>query len=172
MGNLAYPNLDIVGRLEQIPTDGPSIFLAGPTPRSPLVPSWRPEAIALIEEMWAGPRRLTVITPEPIDDDVYREDYDDQIDWEFAARTAATAIAYWVPRDLVAMPGFTTNVEFGYDVAKRPDRVVLGCPPSCPNPERNRYLIHLAYDSNVPVSEFLANTIRMALDIAWRGISR
>ncbi|MFD0630529.1 hypothetical protein ACFQ9X_01545 [Catenulispora yoronensis] len=37
------------------------------------------------------------------------------------------------------MPGFTTNVEFGLDVAE--GRVVLGCPPDCPNPERNRYLI-------------------------------
>ncbi|MFJ8855455.1 hypothetical protein [Streptomyces sp. NPDC102437] len=32
-----------------------------------------------------------------------------------------------------------TNVEFGLDAPT--GRAVLGCPPDCPNPERNRYLI-------------------------------
>lgn len=161
-------NLDIVGRLEQIPTEGPLVFLAGPTPRGPLVLSWRPEAILQLGAMWLGPGRLTIITPEPRDG-VYREHYDDQIDWEFAARDASTAIAYWIPRDVVNMPGFTTNVEFGYDVAKRPERVVLGCPPDCPNPERNRYLTHVADRHNVPLRESLTGTLSAALTILAKG---
>lgn len=68
--------------------------------------------------------------------------FDDQAEWETTAREAATAILLWIPRDLRTLPGFTTNVEFGLDVTT--GRAVLGCPPDCPSPGRNRYLIWLA----------------------------
>jgi hypothetical protein len=70
---------------------------------------------------------------------------------------------FWIPRDLRTLPGFTTNVEFGLDVTT--GRAVLGCPPDCPNPERNRYLIWLARRHGVPVTETLKGTVAAALAI-------
>jgi hypothetical protein len=41
-----------------------AVFLAGPSPRDPAVPSWRPEARRLLRERWAGSGRLIVFDPE------------------------------------------------------------------------------------------------------------
>lgn len=91
------------------------------------------------------------------------EHYDDQVEWETEARANADAILFWIPRDLTTLPGMTTNVEFGLDVST--GRAVLGCPPDCPNPESNRYLIHVAHRHQVPVHETLPNTVTAALAI-------
>jgi hypothetical protein len=158
--------VNLTYRLEKLPAaETISLFLAGPSPRSPHVESWRPAAISLAEENLWNLSKITLITPEPRDG-VYPKNYDDQIDWEFDARAAAAAILYWIPRDVVNLPGFTTNVEFGYDVATRPERVVLGCPPDCPDPEQNRYLIYMARHHNVPVRETLLRTLLTATAIA------
>lgn len=143
---------------EPIPA-GPSVFLAGPTPTRGVVPSWRPAAIEAIEAAWTG-EALTVLTPESRGG-VRAAHYDDQFEWETAARAAASVVLFWIPRDLRSMPGFTTNVEFGHDVTT--GRAVLGCPPDCPNPERNRYLIHLARRYGVSVCETLDDTVRVAV---------
>ncbi|MCI2422871.1 nucleoside 2-deoxyribosyltransferase domain-containing protein [Saccharopolyspora sp. K220] len=84
-----------------------------------------------------------------------------KVDWETDARSAATAILFWIPRDLKSLPGFTTNVEFGLDVTT--GKAVLGCPPDCPNPERNRYLVYVARRHAVPVCETLTDTVAAAL---------
>jgi hypothetical protein len=139
--------------------EGSSVFLAGPTPRSDNVPSWRPGAVRELAAQWSGPGRLAVLIPEPSG---RRWAYhDNQAEWETAGREAATAILFWIPRDLRTLPGFTTNVEFGLDVTT--GRAVLGCPPDCPNPERNRYLIWLARRHGVPVNETLTATVASAL---------
>ncbi|MFI5672224.1 nucleoside 2-deoxyribosyltransferase domain-containing protein [Streptomyces sp. NPDC051704] len=146
---------------EPIPAAGPSVFLAGPTPDKSLpVPSWRPEALRLLAKQWADHQPLTVLSPESRHGE--RADrYEAQVDWETEARAAATAILFWIPRDLRTLPGMTTNVEFGLDVAT--GRVVLGCPPDCPNPERNRYLIYVARRHGVPVCTTLTDTATAAL---------
>ncbi|MFD4870213.1 hypothetical protein [Streptomyces sp. NPDC058412] len=59
------------------------------------------------------------------------------------------------------LPGMTTNVEFSLDVST--GRAVLGCPPDCPNPERNRYLIYVARRHCVPVCTTLTGTVAAAL---------
>lgn len=87
--------------------------------------------------------------------------YDDQVEWETAARATADAILFWIPRDLTTMPGFTTNVEFGLDIPT--GRVVLGCPPDCAAPERNRYLIWVAHRHGAPVRDTLSDTVAAAL---------
>lgn len=151
--------IQVVWAREEIP-EGPSVFLAGPTPRAgDGVPSWRPAAIEAIEANWNG-GPLTVLTPESRGG-IRAAHYDDQFVWETAARAAATVVLFWIPRDLATMPSFTTNVEFGHDVTT--GRAVLGCPPDCPNPERNRYLIALARHYGAPVCESLDDTIRTAL---------
>lgn len=154
----------VVYAREPIPA-GPSVFLAGPTPRSPEVPSWRPDAVEEITARWTGPGPLTVLSPESRGG-VRAEHYDDQIQWETAARARAAAILFWIPRDLRTMPAFTTNVEWGYDLGTRTGRVVLGCPGDCPDPARNRYLIWIARQHGVPVAGTLPDTVAAALVVA------
>lgn len=142
------------------------MFLAGPTPRRDDVPSWRPAAIEVLIERWRGPQELVVFSPESRGG-LRAVDYDDQVAWETEARAVADAILFWIPRDLATMPGFTTNVEFGLDVTT--GRAVLGCPPDCPNPERNRYLIWVARRHGVPVHDTLDDTVAAALAVAGGG---
>lgn len=101
----------------------PSIFLAGPTPRSLDVPSWRPDALRILKETdFHG----YVLVPEH---QVRSEksDYTDQVEWEWEGLENAKAIAFWVPRQLQTMPAFTTNVEFGSYI--RSPRSTYGRPP-------------------------------------------
>lgn len=143
---------------QQLPA-GPSIFLAGPTiDMDDPEPSWREEAIRLLTEADVP----NVITPESFMG-IRADTYEHQFTWECAARATATAILYWIPRDVKRLPGFTTNVEFGYDVASHDRKVVLGAPPDCPNPERNRYLIALAHAHSVPVRTTLESTVETAV---------
>ncbi|MFD7510504.1 nucleoside 2-deoxyribosyltransferase domain-containing protein [Streptomyces sp. NPDC059853] len=156
-------SLTVVMACELLPTDhtGPSVFLAGPTPRLDTVPSWRPDAIAELDRQWTGPDlpELTVYSPES-----RAAHYDDQVDWETDARERASAILFWIPRDLVHLPGMTTNVEFGLDVTT--GRAVLGYPPDCPNPDRNRYLIWVAHRHGAPGRDTLPDTVTAALTLA------
>jgi diadenosine tetraphosphate (Ap4A) HIT family hydrolase len=162
MASTRQPNggINVVCAREPIP-NGPSVFLAGPTPRTADVASWRNTAILRLERLWDGPGTLNVLTPESRDGHRAVE-YDDQVEWETAGLDSATQILFWIPRDLETLPGFTTNVEFG--LYARSGRVVLGAPPSCPNPERNRYLIFTAHRYGMPVFETLDETITAALD--------
>ncbi|WP_370379109.1 nucleoside 2-deoxyribosyltransferase domain-containing protein [Catenulispora sp. GAS73] len=153
--------VSVVWAREAIPS-GPSVFLAGPTPRSEAVTSWRPQAIAALEAAWTAPPTLHILAPEN-PGGLPETEYDDQIEWEWEGLDRASAILFWIPRDLRTLPGFTTNVEFGF--VARTGRVVLGCPPDCPNPERNRYLVRLARRLGVPVTGTLAETVARAVEI-------
>lgn len=162
-GRQPIRDITLVMAREPIPAAGAAVFLAGPTPRlGGEVPSWRPAAVNELATQWAGTQPLTVLSPESRDGK-RAEHYDDQVDWETDARARATAILFWIPRDMTSMPGMTTNIEFGLDVGT--GRAVLGCPPDCPNPERNRYLIYVARRHGVPVCETLADTVAAALAI-------
>src|SRR5690349_13884606 len=49
------PDTFIAYAQEPVPsTWDASVFLAGPTPRDPAVPSWRPGAVDLLRDLWAG----------------------------------------------------------------------------------------------------------------------
>ena len=109
---------------------GRSIFLAGPTPRSQEVPSWRPQALDLLEKMNFGG---TVLVPERRGDRNY--DFRSQVEWEWEGLEGCDKIVFWVPRELKTMPAFTTNVEFGSYV--RSGRALYGRPDGCP---KNDYL--------------------------------
>jgi len=87
----------------------PSMFLAGPTPRDESTPSWRPEALRILKELnYKG----TVFVPEY---SIRQEqvDYLKQVEWEDAALNSALYQVFWVPRNLITLPAFTTNIEFG-----------------------------------------------------------
>jgi len=110
-----------------------SIFLAGPTPRKKNIETWRKEALEILASLnFDG----LVYVPED-EFDERRKDYVDQADWEREALHNATVIVFWVPRVLPDMPAFTTNVEFGYWMAKDSDKVIYGRPEGA---EKTKYL--------------------------------
>lgn len=113
---------------------GKSVFLAGPTPRSKDIPSWRPKACEYLQEQGFDG---IIYVPE-LSSGEAKFCYDNQIAWEWTALENASIIAFWIPRNRITMPAFTTNVEFGYYV--RDSRVVYGRPDSA---ELNSYLDRL-----------------------------
>jgi hypothetical protein len=147
---------------EAVPFDGPSIFLAGPTPRSYEVKSWRPEALRLLESFEGA-----VYLPEKRSGGTSHS-YDDQIQWETDALTAASCIMFWVPRELEPdqngyprMGALTTNVEFG--MWMRSGKVILGYPPRA---EKMSYLAWHARKEAITMSHNLTDTIRLAMKLA------
>src|ERR1035437_8917141 len=93
---------------EEAEKDGFKVFLAGPTPRTKEVKSWRPDFISLLErEGFKG----NVLIAENKDERPYN--CKAQTPWEVKNLQESNLIAFWIPRDLETMPGFTTNIEFG-----------------------------------------------------------
>lgn len=104
--------------------DGRSLFLVGPTPRDKATPSWRPEALRLLEEMgYDG----VVLVPERGDWESLPS-YEHQVKWELDGLYFCEKIVCWVPRNMATMPALTTNVEFGYWLGRTPERVLYGRP--------------------------------------------
>ncbi len=116
---------------EEVKEGDKSIFLAGPTPRSDKVVSWRKEAIKYLEELnYDG----IVYIPE-YSTWKTRGNYEDQVMWERNALTSAKVIVFWIPREIPDMIGLTTNVEFGYWLHSK--KVIYGRPDSA---EKIKYL--------------------------------
>jgi hypothetical protein len=130
-----------------------SIFLAGPTPRDPETPSWRPKALEYLANTFSG----TVFVPEDSHQS-WAFSYDDQVEWELEALHAATVIVFWVPREVEHMPAFTTNVEFGLFAARR--NVVLGSPPAA---AKMKYLQAIATLYGLPIYGTLEATLHEAV---------
>jgi transcriptional regulator with XRE-family HTH domain len=57
-----------------------------------------------------------------------KNSYEDQLKWELKGISEATAVLFWIERDMPERPGLTTNVEFGYWLHS--GRVVYGRPDS------------------------------------------
>ena len=93
------------------------------------------------------------------------DSYDGQVDWELDHLDMADIILFWVPRDLVTLPAFTTNIEFGSYV--KSDKITYGRPDSSP---KNRYLDHLyrKFVNREPFNDLRA-TVNDAIDLT-RGI--
>lgn len=110
-------------------SERPSIFLVGPTPRRADVLSWRPVALQILEQVgFQG----VVLVPEPSNGGRFIS-YDYQVEWERAGLEKCNYIVAWVPRELPHMPALTTNVEFGYWLAKSPARLMYGRPDYAAN---------------------------------------
>ncbi len=110
---------------------GHSIFLAGPTPRSTQITSWRPNALEILTNAgYTG----TVFVPERADK-ACESEYTHQIEWAYAAIQQASLVVFWVPRDRQTLPALTTHVEFGYWM--RHKEVLYGRPDDA---EKNSYL--------------------------------
>ena len=148
--------MNVVYALETFPSRNvtSSIFLAGPTPRSPEVASWRPKALKILADMgYDG----VVFVPEP-SDGVWHKDYEGQVTWEDAALHRADVILFWIPRDMVTMPALTTNDEWGF--WKSSGKVVLGVPPESVS---TKYQKFHAKENDVPVWDTLEDTVRAAV---------
>lgn len=143
-----------------------SLFLAGPTPRSADVPSWRPAAVDLIRRHWAGPGDLVVFVPES-STSAFTADYDDQIGWELRWLSAADQVLFWVPRDLATLPGLTTNDEWGW--LKDSGRAVFGSPPDA---AKVRYQREYARNHGIPLADTLDAAVRAALGRIGTGAPR
>ena len=141
---------------EPVWPDNRSIFLAGPSPRGNGEYNWRNEAWIILSRLgFTG----IVYLPLPRDGK-YLPDYDHvaQMDWELKHLEAAGVIAFWIPRDLNTLPGFTTNVEFGR--FSRSGRAILGYPEGAP---KMKYLRHIAQIDGVPVYHLLEETLAIAM---------
>src|SRR5271154_4118598 len=129
-----------------------SIFLAGPSHRGQYEGKnhWRLEAIKLLRDYGF---KGVVFSPEPM-----KEEYPRQVEWENRRLHEATVILFWVPRDLVILPAFTTNVEFGEWM--RTGKCVLGYPLDAP---KMRYLKIKADMYEIPVAHTLSDTVSLAI---------
>lgn len=148
-----------------------SIFLAGPSPRTPDVKSWRPEALRILE---AKGYDGVVFVPEPKPGDMAKYDWTQAPQWEHRNLDRSDIILFWVPRDMEIMsdgkpklPGFTTNIEFGHWV--KSGKVILGHPPRAPH---TGYLRFMADKFRVPILWTLENTIDKALELLRDGALR
>jgi len=108
-----------------------SIFLAGPTPRSEDIKSWRPEALRILENRgYDG----VVYVPESrrgcFSANIFAK-YDGMVEWEKRRLNQADIILFWVPRNMENLHGFTTNVEFGHWV--KSGKCIYGRPEHSPH---------------------------------------
>jgi len=149
--------MKVIWANQSFPENGISLFLAGPTPRSADVRSWRPDAVSLLSELGFDGN---VFIPED-ESGRWRHSYTDQVEWEDAGLHLATVIVFWVPRDLKHMPAFTTNVEWG--TWHQSGKVVLGAPADAP---KMSYLRYYATKFGVPQADTLRETLQNAIKLA------
>jgi len=123
---ILYPDTPIP---EDLNDDGGSIFLVGPSLRSPGLTPWRVEALRILEEDLGYQGSVLIPETPATSIDTYNTDsfdYQAQVEWEYEGLRDCAAIVAWVPRDLETLPAFTTNVEFGLHV--REEKFFYGRP--------------------------------------------
>ncbi|MDJ0701854.1 MAG: nucleoside 2-deoxyribosyltransferase domain-containing protein [Leptolyngbyaceae cyanobacterium MO_188.B28] len=140
-----------------------SLFLAGPTPRDAHVPSWRPQALALLESFgYDG----VVFIPEA-QDGQRSSDYDEQITWELDAMRRSDFILFWAPAERDTMPANTTRVEFGLQIHS--GKVILGIPQGA---YKTRYMENLAERHHIALHRTLEETVKTACNKLGPGARR
>ena len=147
---------------EKVIKDSNSIFLAGPTNRnSTFNTSWRKDAVRILNEK--GYSGVVYIPEYPNDIKFDESNIQKQTYWEWEALDSAGVIVFWIPRKLPEMPAFTTNIEFGRYITKKPNQIVLGYPN---NAEKMRY-IELLYNKETNMNSYrtLEETLKYAIKI-------
>lgn len=147
-----------------------SIFLAGPSPRSSEVKSWRPDALRILEEKgYDG----VVYVPENKPEDQNKSEFNvlKSMQWEHRMLDRSDVVLFWVARDMEILsdgkpklPGFTTNIEFGHWVNS--GKAILGQPPRASN---TGYLRFMADKFHVPTLWTLESTLDKALELLGDG---
>jgi len=140
-----------------------SIMLVGPTPRSPEVDSWRPDALRILKQLgYDG----VVFVPEP-KDGKWRHNYEGQIETEEKMLNRADCIVCWIPRNMQTMPALTTNDEYG--TWKQSGKVVFGAPKDAPSV---RYQEYYARKLGIPTHDTLEATLKSAVERLGVGAKR
>lgn len=160
-------SMQLIYALEDLPKNiTKSIFLAGPTPRSNSIISWRKEAIKLLKENnYDG----VVFIPEPRNGE-FTSNYDNQIEWEEKMMDLSDCILFWIDRKL--RPDFenialTTNIEWGKYCNS--GKVVVGFPEDA---EKTRYIKHQIDKLQLNYNDTLEKTIKEALEFIGDGSLR
>jgi len=143
----------------RIPHTGSSIFLAGPTPRHPEIPSWRPAALCHLSYLeFDG----TIFVPEAPGGGIILG-YEEQIEWERIHLSAAKCIMFWIPRNMEFLPGFTTNIEFG--MWCNSEKIVVGWPSYA---QKMQYIKYYVDSLNIPTSNSLEGIVKLAVKMAMK----
>lgn len=134
-------------------SDGPTIFLAGPTScqediNRP-VTEWRTNAIQLFESFGES----CLLIPEPGPGSLWLS-YGGQVEWQHVHLNSADSIMFWIPRDMTNLFGGATNIEFG--MYMKSGKVVLGCPPEAAHAKYMKYCAKLF---NIPCFSTLRDTV-------------
>lgn len=139
-----------------------SIFLAGPTYRdTDYSQSWRKDAVKILTDInFDG---IVYIPEYPVNTPFNDNNIEKQTNWEWEALDCAGVILFWIPREINRLPGFTTNIEFGRYITKRPQTVILGYPE---NAQKMKYL-ELLYrkETGRAHAETLEQTIEQAITL-------
>ena len=94
----------------------------------------------------------TIFIPEPRNN-CWHIEYDSQVKWEAKCLNIADAIVFWIPRDLITLPDFTTNIEWGRWESS--GKIFLGYPS---NAEKMSYIHFYAQKLNLSTSKTLDDT--------------
>jgi 8-oxo-dGTP pyrophosphatase MutT (NUDIX family)/nucleoside 2-deoxyribosyltransferase len=145
-----------------------AFFLAGPTPRTKDVASWRPQALEYITEI-AKEKNIDVhvFIPEYRNSRSRRISLEDMVEWDKRALNRADMIIFWLPRNLETFPGYTTNIEWGWWF--RSGKVVFGAPDYA---EKVDYVKIKAREENVSIFDTLYETIMGAFAYVGYGVAR
>ncbi len=154
---------------DKIITDKTSIFLAGPTARAGRTP-WRLETLATLS---AKGFEGNVFIPE-FENGNFAEgkkakgwNGDEILCWESFGLEMSSAILFWMPFS-DELPGLTTRAEFGYWVAKRPQKIALGIATGITSRMATGFIFHHASRNSVKVRHSLEDVAVDAIDIAIR----
>jgi len=141
-----------------------TLFLAGPTPRGGNAPSWRPQALETLREIgFSG----TVFVPEDRDFiPPVSLDGNAQITWERRCLAASDRILFWLPRS-DALPGFTTNIEFG--AWANSGKIVVGIPPEA---AKCGYIRHVCKERGIACHAALEGALEKAVAEIGEGAAR
>ena len=135
-----------------------NVFLAGPTPRNKDIVSWRNNIISIFNNLQF---KGNLLIPEFRDNTTLMEfEFDEQIEWENKALDLADIIIFWIPRELDNMPGYTTNIEFGFWLAKNPNKLCIGAPDNAP---KMKYIKYQAIKNNIPYTNDIEKLVSLTL---------
>lgn len=145
---------------EPILNNNKTIFLAGPTLRNAsFAESWRKYACEKLASL--GYDGL-VYVPEFKEGNM-KPDLTEQASWERKGLLNSDIIIFYIPRKLPELPGFTTNIEFGMWISKKPEACMF-CAPI--NGEKLEYLRWLWREElpKEPIYEELDDILAAAVD--------
>lgn len=111
-----------------------TVYLAGPCARTKEQTRWQEQAIEILNKYATD---IVIVDPTNLEtnDTLEGFDWNKENEWEHETMWRADKIIFWVPRDLKEMPGWTTNIEFGYWIGSFPQKVFYGRPKDAPKTE-------------------------------------